>query len=1126
MRKYYGLVLMVGNYASSCDFRKFLDIPLKTADQEESSLLALFKFLQDQGRVCEGFQLLKMVQCFRLDITASQKLHSDYIHACTMHNAQNVVWYYEGQARLLLATLLANGTDTQRAKSEFNWAISTFDRAPVPEALNRLDLEVKLAQIRSDWEKCPSDKLALWTALLDDKLADDYSTTAYALQYSFEAALDVHNEDPSKTSQAIALQLQTKIDRLYEKVGDLCSLYIFHAYTADAASERFDALGDVLKWHENFDKTYPTFSLWDIQIAVKMTQNSIYISLNDYDSQCRTTVDIMKIKSDRESFWSEDFEGPQAWKERGPLMATDGKFENVLGRDTEVDEQEGPFSWSEWQSCLMVIENDHLGPRSFESRYVELSTATADNLEPFFTTLHRWFQNASKTAELTDQQLGSILMFRHDEDSDMLAAPPTRMPGPKTSKKTDEPAELSPPNMSSYIGDLTPKSLRDRLLGSPNSLPPSLPPSDIWEKGFGVLSDWLLRTDRYFETKRHALLAKLFWRRTCGGSSFSCLTLEDQIHEKHKFLELLLKLNDEARQLFNFHAILCRIHIAQLKIAVVRAQDGPLCDDTSEEFLEILAMCESAREESRKSGNSYLESSSIITMVVLFQYSALTFCENAFTRFYKCFIDAEQLIERRRVGLKALSGWDKVDKLLQSLQETDWPGLVSTGLSVVNEIPDSQQARRDRLIWGLVQFSHSLGLGWLVLTNMTNSSDQETEDLSLRSLEEIAIDSGSDVVFVEWIGPLRSSLKMQPFQIVVSHQGGPPRAQLINLPWAEVESIIKQFSDFDEENLVDDEALQVLRKLDPLVEYLSQTTSPGQVLVLCPFAGMNSLPLHALQVDGQLLIRRNPIVYTSSMTVLNVAFLKRKAYEEKAVSSQRRLKAAVFGAPPNQAGQEALQAVARKFSSPACTDGEFTASNFCTAIHDGVDVLHFHGHGTHNREDPKANGLIFHNHSHLTLCQVFDLSSTTTTTTTTNTTSDSQVPSPFHATLLACESGTSQRDLYTNDIIGLVPAFLYAGASSTLSALWSFSDADAALFSHAFYQAFDGLLFDAGNRSDNGDGNGNSKMTMSGGRDQRVDLARATQRAILAIMRQKPELYHWGPFVLNGYWMFGVGGRD
>ena len=40
-----------------------------------------------------------------------------------------------------------------------------------------------------------------------------------------------------------------------------------------------------------------------------------------------------------------------------------------------------------------------------------------------------------------------------------------------------------------------------------------------------------------------------------------------------------------------------------------------------------------------------------------------------------------------------------------------------------------------------------------------------------------------------------------------------------------------------------------------------------------------------------------------------------------------------------------------------------------------------------------------------------------------------------------------------------------------------------------------------------------------------VDLAKANQRAILAFMDKRPQLYHWAPFIFNGYWMLRLPGE-
>lgn len=664
---------------------------------------------------------------------------------------------------------------------------------------------------------------------------------------------------------------------------------------------------------------------------------------------------------------------------------------------------------------------------------------------------------------------------------------------------------MHPRSIRMSLEKMTPRSLQAAILG----ISASPVPSSLFQKGFSVLSEWLLGTHRYFETKRHALLAKLFSHRISSQSFLMHVKLEDQIHETEKFQDLFPRLNAEARKLFNFHALLWKTNLASLKINLVGTADGPLCDDTSAEFGEILALCESVRDESQKIGNLYLESLNMAILVRFFTFSALK-SESAFQRFVMCFVDAEKLVERRRVGLKALTGWDKVEKLLLSLQEIDWAGLAHIGILVVRNVPDSHEAMRNNMIWAMMQFSKSLGLGWLTETNTRTYSEpkgQDSKDISFQSLEAISKDSGSDVVFVEWIGPPSSCSQSELPLIVISHQGGPPKVRPIKLSWDKVESMIKDFLDLDENGLINGEAARLLRKLAPLVEYLSEVTSPGQVLVLCPFGSLHRVPLHALEVDGQPLIRRNPVVYTSSMTVLNVAFMQRKTYEKSAVDSNLPWKAALFGDPPSSDGKKALQTLADQFASPACIEDEFTPSNFCSALH-GADLLHFHGHGAPNEEDPLDNGLSFDVDCHLTLRDVFDLSPSTD-----RNPSPSQTPA-FHATLLACGSGTSEKDRHTNDVIGLVSAFLYTGASSTVSTLWSFSDADAALFSHAFYEAFDKPL--ALHRS-----GADARPSQE---DQRVDLAKATQRAILAIMEIKPELYHWAPFVLNGYWMFGVRG--
>ncbi|KAL4794051.1 hypothetical protein BDV19DRAFT_365469 [Aspergillus venezuelensis] len=58
-------------------------------------------------------------------------------------------------------------------------------------------------------------------------------------------------------------------------------------------------------------------------------------------------------------------------------------------------------------------------------------------------------------------------------------------------------------------------------------------------------------------------------------------------------------------------------------------------------------------------------------------------------------------------------------------------------------------------------------------------------------------------------------------------------------------------------------AHEKLKDLTEPVAPLSYWTEPGDTVVLCPTGVLSELPLHALSVDGRLLLERNPVIYTT-----------------------------------------------------------------------------------------------------------------------------------------------------------------------------------------------------------------------------------------------------------------------
>lgn len=274
-----------------------------------------------------------------------------------------------------------------------------------------------------------------------------------------------------------------------------------------------------------------------------------------------------------------------------------------------------------------------------------------------------------------------------------------------------------------------------------------------------------------------------------------------------------------------------------------------------------------------------------------------------------------------------------------------------------------------------------------------------------------------------------------------------------------------------------------------LIEPLAGVTEPGQTLVFSSIGSLHRLPLHALAINGETLIERNPIVYCSSLTALNVAYKARRSAEQLRQPERIPFHASLFGDPPTQPGKKALASLAKAFRSEAQTGDASTSLNLTSALREPrLTLLHYHGHVTFQEGDPQDHGLELDDRR-FTLRDIFDLA---------------PLPNSYHATLLGCGSGMSKTTV-SNDVVGLVPAFLYSGASSTVSTLWPFDDKDAAMYTRHFYEDFHRCL-------------------QAGGEEEGlVDLAKANQKAVLAIREKRPTLYHWAPFVLNGYWMYRLG---
>ena len=96
---------------------------------------------------------------------------------------------------------------------------------------------------------------------------------------------------------------------------------------------------------------------------------------------------------------------------------------------------------------------------------------------------------------------------------------------------------------------------------------------------------------------------------------------------------------------------------------------------------------------------------------------------------------------------------------------------------------------------------------------------------------------------------------------------------------------------------------------------------------------------------------------------------------------------------------------------------------------------------------------------------------------------------PAMVVLSACETGLAEQG-QGDEMVGLVRAFLLAGAARVVAALWPVDDLVTAQFMNAFYSEWVGG----------------------------VPCARALQRAQASVMQRHPHPYYWAGFVLQGGW--------
>jgi CHAT domain-containing protein len=315
--------------------------------------------------------------------------------------------------------------------------------------------------------------------------------------------------------------------------------------------------------------------------------------------------------------------------------------------------------------------------------------------------------------------------------------------------------------------------------------------------------------------------------------------------------------------------------------------------------------------------------------------------------------------------------------------------------------------------------------------------------------------------------------------------GDQPTAHELAITKTEVSSWIE--SNLRAEYMRQGRANERLRELDGLVAPLAKLSEEDELLVFCPSGLLFALPLHALECEGRLLLDRNPVVYTSSLSVLHHCLLRRSDKIEDFD------KVTIFGNPScdRAEAEESSKSLGKSLSVKPLTRDLATKTAFKDSS-DKSSIFHYHGHAFFDSVDPLNSALKLHQEAtegskkgDLTARELLTLSLEIAL-----------------FVMIACES--AQQEINAGEEpIGLLPMLLLAGVNSTIGTLWKCSDAGGRMFTEIFYDALEAQIKEHLNKDDD--------VIV-------IDIAMALRQTVLEIRKRRPAPYFWALFVLHGNW--------
>jgi len=259
-----------------------------------------------------------------------------------------------------------------------------------------------------------------------------------------------------------------------------------------------------------------------------------------------------------------------------------------------------------------------------------------------------------------------------------------------------------------------------------------------------------------------------------------------------------------------------------------------------------------------------------------------------------------------------------------------------------------------------------------------------------------------------------------------------------------------------------------------LIAPIAKEIAGKKRLVIVPGGPLARLPFHLLvDPDGRYLIERFGIGYAQSATVLRFCLARNRKVDGRILAvANPALNDPAFSLQFAEEEARAIQALYPE-QCQLLAGVRATVSNFLGAA-PNAGILHFACHGIQDSSDAMQSFLALApdagSDGRLTTREIFDLD--------------------IHAglvTLSACETGEGLLSPGQVELVGMIRAWMFAGAPSVVASLWKLDDRATSELMAEFYK---------------------NLKTMG--------RAEALQRAQIEMMKKYKNPYYWGAFVLYG----------